>query len=348
MTKIEWTEQSWNPIVGCSVISPGCTNCYAMRCAGTRLKHTDAYKGLTKPSKSGPVWTGEMRLNEKALLTPLKRKKPTLYFVNSMGDLFHENAHYQWIDSVFAVMALCPQHTFQVLTKRAERMRRYMFSSQSMNCVGEAMQRLGPKPAASISTVMRQCGAAVGPRARWWPLPNVWLGVSAEDQARANERIPLLLDTPAAVRFVSCEPLLGPIDLQTLERGAPRGSCSALPCEDGGTYLDWVIVGGESGGGARPMYPDWARQIRDDCARHHVPFFFKQWGDWAPGECCPPPTGTSVGASYFAEKWVYEEVSLRTSEALHVDDEPDVWRVGKRRALKMLDGQSHAQMPEVG
>jgi protein gp37 len=124
---IEWTEQTWNPIVGCSVVSPGCTNCYAMRMAA-RLERMGQkrYRGLTKPSKAGPVWTGQMRLVEEALTLPLRRRKPTTWFVNSMSDLFHESVPDEWIDRVFAVMALCPQHTFQVLTKRADRMRAYL------------------------------------------------------------------------------------------------------------------------------------------------------------------------------------------------------------------------------
>jgi protein gp37 len=170
-TGIQWTEATWNPLAGCSVVSPGCTNCYAMREAGGRLKSSAKFAGLTEPSKAGPVWTGEVRLWERVLDQPVRWTKPRRIFVNSMSDLFHESVPDEWIDRVFAVMALCPQHTFQVLTKRADRMRDYCSSPYN--------------------------GVALSFK---WPLPNVWLGVSVEDQARADGRIPRLLDTPAAVR----------------------------------------------------------------------------------------------------------------------------------------------------
>lgn len=233
-TKIEWATDSWNPIAGCSVVSPGCTNCYAMNQA-SRIEHMGTaphYAGLTKPSKGGPVWTGEVRLVEHLLDVPLRWKRPRTIFVNSMSDLFHESVPDEWIDRVFAVMARAPQHTFQVLTKRSQRMRAYFHGLRGL-------AELGGRP---------------------WPLPNVWLGVSCEDQARANERIPDLLETPATVRFVSAEPLLGPISFA----GTPG--------------LGWVIIGGESGPDARPFDPRWAEDIIGQCRRSSVPVFMKQMG----------------------------------------------------------------------
>jgi protein gp37 len=192
-----------------------------------------------------------------------------------------------------------------------------------------------------------------------WPLPNVWLGVSAEDQLRAEEeRISFLLATPAAVRFVSAEPLLGPIKLQQLEltplnwRNALTGrrmvsTGAAWTVDDALPGLDWVIVGGESGPGARPMHPDWARQIRDDCAAAGVPFFFKQWGEWAPGECgCDAVTRTEQTATWFDERWSFGALTPRESSELHADDEPDLYRFGKARAGRTLDGVTHDAMPE--
>lgn len=288
MSNIEWTEKTWNPIVGCTVVSPGCTNCYAMKMAG-RLEAIGGaphYNGTTQKTRGGAVWTGKMALSEKALIEPLKRKKPTTYFVNSMGDLFHEGASDEWIDQVFAVMALCPQHTFQVLTKRSKRMREYM-SNRNPN---------GHHPGMDYAALMAATGAWDTPALdlRTWPLPNVWLGVSAENQEYANNRIPDLLATPAAKRFVSAEPLLGSISLNFLRVG-PRGSgrvvgdtYDALSGEavdstdrgyvrrPDGNKLDWVIVGGESGPGARPMHPDWARRIRDKCGEAGTAFFMKQ------------------------------------------------------------------------
>lgn len=304
-SKIEWTDATWNPVTGCSVVSPGCTNCYAMRLAGTRLQHHPSRAGLTQESKAGPVWTGEVRLNEEWLTQPMRWKRPRMIFVCAHGDLFHESVPDKWIDRVFAVMALCPQHTFQVLTKRSKRMLEYAGSYP------------GNRIRAVMHAIMHQSVVGV-----MWPLPNVWLGVSVEDQARANDRIPDLLSAPAALRFVSAEPLLEAVDLTSIDIDGehelnainPMSSremwenhwlpaMTGVSLEDaitgyidnGGVYpptdergprLDWVIVGGESGPGARPMHPDWARALRDQCAGAGVPFFFKQWGRWFPNFDC--------------------------------------------------------------
>ncbi len=244
MTKIEWTERTWNPIVGCSPASLGCTNCYAMKMAARLEAMSDAkhaliggasglglsqYTGLTQTSKAGPVWTGKVAIvDDYALTAPMRRKKPTTYFVNSMGDLFHESVTDEMIDKIFAVMALCPQHVFQILTKRAARMRAYFEGPwQGVNPiwarVADATFEFAPqgKLPSNFHGTERAIGPNGIPEFGWrrflniGPLPNVWLGVSCEDQERADERIPDLLATPAAVRFVSCEPLLGPIDLQS-------------------------------------------------------------------------------------------------------------------------------------
>lgn len=285
-TKIEWTDATWNPVTGCSVVSPGCTNCYAMRLAGTRLKHHPSRAGLTVETKAGPVWNGEVRLNEEWLNQPLRWKRPRRIFVCAHGDLFHEHVPDGWIDRVFAVMALAPRHTFQVLTKRAQRMRDYVTE----------LDRLSFK-----ATLARMALAVPTPLPRFdtmeIPPSNLWLGVSVEDQARADERIPDLLATPAAVRFVSAEPLLGPIDLTTVRHHDPKmfswlsyapslnaltGQYPVLEREPRGAKLSWVIVGGESGRDARPMHPDWARSLRDQCQGAGVAFFFKQWGEFRP------------------------------------------------------------------
>lgn len=364
-SKIEWTEATWNPIVGCSIVSPGCTNCYAMKMAG-RLDAMGQprYAGLTKPSKAGAVWTGEMRLVEDALTIPLRRKKPTTWFVNSMSDLFHESVPDAWIDRVFAVMALCPQHTFQVLTKRPARMRAYLTrpagggkqdvrNHLAWEVVGATLKMVAPdwtKEPVDGRWRSRAIGACAN-----WPLPNVWLGVSAEDQRRADERVPDLLATPAAVRFVSAEPLLGPIDFEAAWHGENAldsecwGECGwcekGLPplhnCqrhngdwEKGRSGLDWVIVGGESGPGARPMHPDWARQIRDACASAEVAFHFKQHGAWAPLEAdggeWPTDSDTLIRLGWDGSR------------------DPEGWpmqRVGKKAAGRLLDGVEHNGMP---
>jgi len=287
-TAIEWTERSWNPIVGCSLDSPGCTNCYAMKMARRfeRMGTVAHYAGLTKETKAGAVWTGKMvQAPEHVLLEPLRRRKPTTWFVNSMSDLFHDDVPDAWIDRVFAVMALCPQHTFQVLTKRAARMREYV--SEHGDGSGKTMSVLEriSEAGAALADAAGRDGDATGDRILdgAWPLPNVWLGVSAEDQRRADERIPDLLATPAAIRFVSAEPLLGPIDFDMLRVGdawmigALTGIYGALP-GNRGEKLDLIIVGGESGSGARHMEDAWAESIQAQCAASGTAFFMKQMG----------------------------------------------------------------------
>lgn len=259
---IEWTDATWNPITGCSVVSAGCTNCYAMRLAGTRLQHHPSRTGLTVDTKAGPVWSGEVRLNEQWLDQPLRWKRPRKIFVCAHGDLFAENVPDEWIDRVFAVMALAPQHIFQVLTKRAARMRAWFADDAGRRSGIRKVYDSGLFPHGGLPE---------------WPLPNVWLGVSAEDQKRADERIPALLETPAAIRFVSAEPLLGPINIRDAMWADNDRPASNLSAE-----LHWIIVGGESGGGARVMHEDWVRSIRDQCATTGTPFFFKQWGLFLP------------------------------------------------------------------
>lgn len=404
-TKIEWTDATWNPITGCSIVSPGCTNCYAMKLAGTRLKHHESRAGLTKESRSGPVWTGEVRFNEQWLTQPLKWTKPRMIFVCAHGDLFAEGVPDEWIDQVFAVMALAPQHTFQVLTKRPERMREYL--------QGERDRRIASRVtdfAIDDKTMMQRMVREVdttwpvvaegdpewpdGLRIRHWPLPNVWLGVSVEDQKRADERIPILLDTPAAIRWISAEPLLGHVDLNstaggTLWIGGQRG-CGGTHRHSGrlgdtihGTLhqtdphrphhhhdercqrgIDWVVAGGESGPGARPMHPDWARSLRDQCAAAGVPFLFKQWGEYVP---CPwklvqePGEGNEAymarsedecsrlavsRAGYIHEMshapWSCERV-LPAPDSHHA-----IKKVGKRAAGRLLDGVEHNAFPVPG
>lgn len=305
-TDIAWTDRTWNPVRGCSVVSPGCHSCYAMKQAHRFSGPGQPYEGLTKlTARSGPQWTGQIRLVEEALLEPLKWRKPARVFVNSMSDLFHEGVPDAFIDQVFAVMALAPRHTFQVLTKRPERMRDYFAPGKYRDVkVADAAKVLHRQvrpfalPDESIFEA-RPVAFNLPWMIHAWPLPNVWLGVSVEDQQRADERIPLLLQTPAAVRFISAEPLLGPVDLvMPLRAYCPTCDCYLLGqrmgapyfgndpyhgrvdewCGTTSTHLDWVIVGGESGPGARPMCVSWVRNIVHDCAEAKVPCFVKQLG----------------------------------------------------------------------
>lgn len=221
-SSIEWTEATWNPVVGCTIISPGCTNCYAMRMA-RRLEAMGQpkYAGTTRMSGGRPKWNGTIRLDEKSLALPASWKTGRMIFVNSMSDLFHEGVPLPFIRRVFKAMAASPQHTYQILTKR-----------------GDRLEEISPELD--------------------WP-ENVWMGVSVEN-ADYVFRIDHLRRTGAAVKFLSLEPLLGPLDDLNL------------------AGIDWVIAGGESGPGARPMDPEWVRSIRDQCRLSGVAFHFKQWG----------------------------------------------------------------------
>ena len=291
-TSIEWTEISWNPVRGCSRVSPGCDHCYAIGQARRTHGPGGAYEGLTTIRRGRVDWTGFARLVPEQLDVPLRRRKPARYFVNSMSDLFHESLTNEEIAAVFGAMATSPWHTFQVLTKRAKRMLEWfewvsnLESDEWTEVHYAALQR------DESGTLHAQSDAAPG---RPWPLPNVWIGVSAENQETADKRIPLLLKCPAAVRWVSAEPLLGPLDARPfLHRGQHRVCprclfatnaritdtvCPNAGC--GGTLgtdiaLDWVVVGSESGHRARPMALDWITSLRDQCSAAGVPFFAKQ------------------------------------------------------------------------
>ncbi len=259
MTTIAWTELTWNPTVGCTRVSPGCTRCYAEGIAHRGM--SPQHRGLTVMTKNGPRWNGSVRLVPSALGKPLAWKKPKLIFVNSMSDLFHEHIPFLYVAAVFGVMASCQQHTFQVLTKRPKRALEFFewldesrHSTDGSDAYGEATYCCG-----ELYNFLGYNSATL--KAAAWPLKNVWIGVSVEDQERADERIPLLLEVPAAVRFLSCEPLLEALDLDELLKG-----------------IGWAIVGGESGPRARAMDLEWARGVVRCCVRHSTPVFVKQLG----------------------------------------------------------------------
>lgn len=300
ITKIEWTDRVWNPVRGCSKVSSGCENCYAERMASRFCGPGQPYDGLVwRPSDGrSSGWTGEARFVPDMLDAPLHWRKPCRVFVNSMSDLFHESITDHDRDAVLAAMLLSPRHTYQVLTKRPACMVRYLSDDGLYNRVLVAAQELRAKQP-ELSSV----GISDPTR-----LPAKWIhwGVSVENQAAANERIPLLLLCPAVVRWVSCEPLIGAIRLDRLtddELGASWDSLRAEGC------LDWVVCGGESGPQARPMRHGWATSLRDQCKSANIPFFFKQWGEW-------------------------------------LDNGTLVERVGKKRAGNMLDGICYEMMPD--
>ena len=255
-TDIEWCDETINPVIGCQKLSAGCTNCYAVRMAhrlGANPK-TPQYKGLTRNANT---WTGETRLVENELRKPFGWKKPRRIFVGSMTDLFHEATPDGWIDDVFAMMAMCPQHTFQILTKRPARMQSYFAARKDGDPWAEAADHIADLAGIEDHPFVLE--------PKHIPLGNVWMGVTVEDQSAANERIPLLLKTPAAKRFISAEPLLSRLDLS--------GDRKEL------ASISWVICGAETGPKRRPMDQAWARGLRDQCVSAGVPFFLKKLSD---------------------------------------------------------------------
>lgn len=259
ISNIQWTDRTWNPVRGCSRVSTGCEHCYAERQAHRFSGAGQPYEGLTRMTEHGPVWTGKIRLVPEALEEPLRWRKPSRVFVNSMSDIFHEDVPAEFISQVFAIMALAKEHTFQILTKRPERMRDYLLEIQDDD---KDMQRW-----ANAAPEKYPC-AAGAIEARDWPLSNVWLGVSVENQASADERIPILLQTPAAVRFLSVESLLEAVDIAKSRGDEWRWRPG----------IDWVIIGGESGPNARPCNIEWIRSIVRQCKAAGVRCFVKQLG----------------------------------------------------------------------
>lgn len=312
-SSIEWTETTWNPLAGCTRASAGCDNCYAAKMslrleamaeadisAGRDPGGKRKYIGIaTKNGKGVPAFNGRINLDEDELQRPYSWKKPRLVFVNSMSDLFHKDVPDRFILSAFDVMRDNPQHTFQVLTKRPDRM------------------------------------ADFGQRLPFWP-ENVWAMTSVENQEAADERIPHLLRVPAAVRGLSCEPLLGPVDITDQPYWDWRYTHSFYPPGFVRRPIDWVIVGGESGPNARPMHPGWARSLRDQCRAAGVKFFFKQWGEWVPSSHIKP----GMKQNHMAWPWADGNIT-----DLH-GDMTMVFNVGKKAAGRLLDGREWNEWPK--
>lgn len=340
-TKIEWATHVWNPVTGCTPVSEGCRNCYARRIS-KRLVGRFGYP-VDEPFR--------VTLHEDRLKEPLTWKGSRRVFVCSMGDLFHDDVPDEFIARIWWIMGQCAGyldptryrgHTFLILTKRPERMQKWLNGWSD----GETRRQW-------IESFGEVYDWMSGPK--YWPdvLPNVWIGVTAENQQRADERIPILLQIPATVRFVSVEPMLGPVDIYRWLRChicSNNGSyynpnsdeveeCPICSSEDP-SLLDWVICGGETGPGARPVHPDWVRSLRDQCQDAGVPFFFKSWGEWFP-----------------REMWEYnpylvlpdDEFAYRNSKDTQVfEDGPDMYpvhRVGKKKAGRILDGCVWDEMP---
>ncbi|QOG20426.1 DUF5131 family protein [Bradyrhizobium sp. SEMIA] len=351
---IEWTDASWNPIrarnlktgrVGwhCEHATTGCEHCYS--------EGFNKRLGTGLPFKPGHRKDIEVFLDEEMLTQPLRWKKPRRIFVCSMTDAFADFVTDEMLDRMFAVMALATQHTFQVLTKRAKRMREYLCGDWAHRSYGIAKAL----PGFAFGKINIVSGS----------LPNVWLGVSAERQPEADERIPDLLATPAVVRFVSIEPMLGPITLYSVGgRTWAQDSLTIVHDALAGfrgdqantAKLDWVIVGGESGRSARPMHPDWARALRDQCASAKVAFLFKQWGEWAPQ--IGAGDGWSIADNPEISRFDHREwEDGRWSEVFrpmwcdfqdgNYDEAQTVSRIGKKAAGRLLDGVEHNEFPRV-
>ena len=326
-TGISWANATWNPITGCAKVSQGCKNCYALR-DWARLAANP------KTIYHGREFT-DVRCHPERLDQPLRWTRSRLIFVNSMSDLFHEDVPDDFIDKVFAVMGLSGKHTFQVLTKRPERMKAYMASrAKSVEYFERAAREMG------YTFKFEFDGKTHGTLS--WPLPNVWLGVSVENQETADERIPLLLQTPAAVRWVSAEPLLGPADLPGLFFYGTERTGGVEPLrKHRHPLIDWVVVGGESGPKARPMNPDWARSLRDQCAEAGVPFFFKQWGSWEPVARSGAVDALITMPGQNKDLWAWPGATK------------DCWRsgpvsvrVGRNGVSEALDGREHKEYPK--
>jgi protein gp37 len=340
-TKIEWTDVTWSPTVGCTKVSQGCDHCYAERLVNGRMRNRY------------PAGFGEVRVHPDRVNLPLRWQKPRRVFVNSLSDLFHEQIPDPWRADIFAVMAAARRHTFQVLTKRPG-----------------PMASLLSRPSFRDAVRDRAMGKAFrDPEWVWeWPLPNVWLGTSVESQKWADVRIPKLLETPAAVRFLSCEPLLGPVDLSRWllapeachrrMRGiyGAETICAEPKGHDGYHWpimdsrkfrpLHWVIVGGESGPGARPMHPQWARDLRDQCQAAGVAYFFKQWGEWVPeSQNAAALSHSTAGQALY----VALDGATRVARVGTRGTAATVQRVGKKAAGRQLDGRTWDEYPrEVG
>jgi protein gp37 len=362
-TAIEWADATWNPILGCDRVSPGCDGCYAITSARIRAsnpnpKIADAYAGLTERTATRLDWTGRVNQLPERLHQPLDWRKPRRIFVNSQSDLFHANVSDDFVAKIFAVMFLAGHHTFQVLTKRHARMRSLLRSQDFQSWVWY-----------HAGWIYQERKMRSQPPEPEWPLPNVWLGISAEDQHWFNIRWGALRDTPAAIRWVSLEPLLAPLHL-FCDAEAPGPADLVEGCTirtDYGTGIehdvdvqpgiDWVVTGGESGPHARPMHPDWPRALRDECHAAGVPFLFKQWGAWGP--LAPVDADGAFdfrgahpvandGTVYAPADLAYPD-GLRYGEAIRAGHDrahlTNMYRLGKHETGRDLDGRTWDQYP---
>lgn len=371
-TKIEWCDHTFNPWEGCTKVSPGCAHCYAenrnSRFGGGTAPNWG--KGAPRRRTSASNWAQPIKWNRDAIHAKAAHWPPSVpferprVFCASLADWLDDEVPIEWLADLLDLIRQTPHLDWLLLTKRPENWRHRICTA------GDWMLLHGK---------VSEYSSFVSPWLHVVPKPpaNVWVGTSVEDQPRADSRIPALLRIPARVHFLSMEPLLGSVDLNssrggTLWIGGQRG-CGGTHFHHGRAGevihgvlhdgdpvvphhhhdercrkgLDWVIVGGESGPKARPMHPDWARSLRDQCAAAAVAFFFKQWGEWTPGENLTTQSGRLQCASYAGGSWEFYTQTDKQSENCHADDSPDVYRVGKSAAGRLLDGVEHGAFPEV-
>lgn len=352
-TEIQWTDRTFSPITGCTRTSPGCEHCYAERLVATRLRQQKRYQGLAM--MCGAVgnqeahWTNAIRLHEDLLLEPLKWQKPQKVFVCSMSDAFHKDVPDAFLDRMFAVFALSPHITFQMLTKRAERMRSYLSAPDICARIEAAAVAIAEGNCHGRWFAHAFNGRKFLPR---WPLPNVWLGVSVESQKYADERVPLLAETPATIRFLSCEPLIGPVDLlQFLPIAAHKSFHTPTGRQVSKTYwtpqeaeafmipkpmIHWCIVGGESGPQARPCQLEWMRALVAQCKAGSVAPFVKQLGaapliareEWADTPAPPLLREPKTKESEYVENHRgYGILHLKNSHGGDMSEWPDDLRI---------------------
>jgi protein gp37 len=368
-TGISWTDRTWNPVVGCTKVSQGCKHCYAKTLHDMRHKAFTEGKLQNIAQYALPFET--VQALPERLADPFGWRKPARVFVNSMSDLFHEDIPDEFIARVFAVMFLAERHTFQVLTKRPERMQRLLSADSFRDAILDEAEPLWERTAWAEDDSRSYedwCSWLNGDGLDGEMPGNIWLGVSVENQGAADERIPLLLQTSAAVRFLSCEPLLGPVDLQAfLWREMSLAELPGHALNDGATAgiarlrpgLDWVIPGGESGKGARPMHPDWALSLRDQCVAAGVAFHFKQWGEFREYDVGIEPgvelvyTGTVTADAHAACAINPLWVDPQGNPFIDPDNLPEetpcrlLERVGAKRAGRVLDGRTWDDFPAV-
>lgn len=352
-TNISWTHTfhpdgtstkgaSWNPVSGCTKLTAECKFCYVDR-DWHRLTHLPAY--------AGRKFT-DVACHPDRLEMPLQWQRPRRIFVCSTSDLFHADIPDEFLDRIFAVISLCPQHTFLILTKRADRMQQYLSAPCRRQSIALAANRFSARHPidwvrANTTSVERNGDPDEG--AEWlprWPLPNVHAGVTAGTQETANERIPLLMQTPAAKHWVSMEPLLGPVDLLATPAGDILCRCEGCLEMTPDTRLDWVVCGGESGSRkqARPMHPQWARNLRDQCVANKVPFFFKQQGAWIPGQ---DATNEQMNDPKTWGCWVnIEDGKSHDGNSREAFRDGDFHMLYVRDGGDLLDDREHKEMPQ--